>query len=466
MPTVTEWSRLYQASMDFKCFSPWNFMTEDELFAVQDPETNLTGFCCILGQKGKHLALNVYLGIEGLKGYLQMLELSDDELWHPNYFKTLWGQTCLVSSFEDRSQLSDKDIEQIKALGLKFKGTKEWPQFRDYKAGFLPAELEDGWQCRFLATALEQATQLANLIQTNQINATGDQIFIRVQNEQAEWNTIKVSMNLFLEQISDLQITYHNELEAYRIMKLPQYDMVFEVTQFLLPDPVQTKPSARGFFPMITAILEKDSKQLVLAEMTDSSRESYDEVLSKFARTLSRDLKFRPACLVSDHQEVIDVFADFCKKTKIPILKVDYLEAAHEFMDDLIDSTEDENYDFDEDSLNQVDVMMQTIREICKTILNSDSLSRDMSKEVQAQFSNIVELFHIVMLGNFNEFPDYWTADHVETACREILPNILSEEELKLVPEILYRYLFIAGEAKIMPNSETLQQRVKTVYNL
>ena len=42
----------------------------------------------------------------------------------------------------------------------------------------------------------------------------------------------------------------------------------------------------------------------------------------------------------------------------------------------------------------------------------------------------------------------------------------LSEEELKLVPEILYRYLFIAGEAKIMPNSETLQQRVKTVYNL
>ena len=60
----------------------------------------------------------------------------------------------------------------------------------------------------------------------------------------------------------------------------------------------------------------------------------------------------------------------------------------------------------------------------------------------------------------------YWTADHVETACREILPNILSEEELKLVPEILYRYLFIAGEAKIMPNSETLQQRVKTVYNL
>ena len=43
---------------------------------------------------------------------------------------------------------------------------------------------------------------------------------------------------------------------------------------------------------------------------------------------------------------------------------------------------------------------------------------------------------------------------------------VIASSDIKLVPEILYRYLFIAGEAKIMPNSETLQQRVKTVYNL
>lgn len=466
MPTITEWSRLYQASIDFKNLSPWNFISEHQLFAIQDPETNLTGFCCILGQKGKHLALNVYLGIEGLKGYLQMLELSDDELWHPNYFKTLWGQSCLVASFENRDQLSKKDFEQIKSVGLKFRGQHEWPQFRNYKAGFLPIELDDAWECRFLATALEQASQLSELIKTNQLKAEGDQIFIRVQNEEAKWSTLKVSMNLFLNQLSELQITYENELEAYRITKLPQYEMVFEVTQFLLPDPVQTKPMARPFFPMITAILEKDSKQLVLAEMTDSSQESYEEILMKLARTLIQDLKFRPACLVSDHQEVIDVFLDFCHKTKIPILKVDYLEGAHEFMDDLIDSTQDEAPEFDEDSLNQVDVMMQTIREICKTILNSNSLSSDMSKAVKTQFSNIVELFHIVMLGNFNELPEHWTPDHVEKACLEILPNILSAEELSLVPEILYRYLFIAGEAQIMPNSDKLQQRVKLVYKL
>lgn len=466
MPTVTEWNRLYQASREFKKVSPWNFINERQLFAVQDPETNLTGFCCILGQKGKHLALNVYLGIEGLKGYLQMLELSDNELWHPSYFKTLWGQTCLVASFENRNQLSDKDYEQLKLLGLRFRGPQDWPQFRDYKAGFLPAELEDGWQCRFLATALEQAVELARLIKQNQVNACGDQIFIRVEDQKNEWKTLKVSMNLFLEQMSELRVIYPNELEAYRVMKLPQYDMAFEVTQFLLPDPVQTKPGSRAFFPMITAIIERDSKQLVLAEMTDSSRQSYDEILSKFAKTLVQDLRFRPTCLISDHQEVIDVFEDFCQKTKIPILKVDYLEGAHDFMDDLIDSTTDDELEAREDVLNEVDVMMQTIREICKTILNSNSLSGDMSKEVQTQFSNIVELFHIVMLGNFNELPDYWTPDHVEQACREVLPNILSEDELRLVPEILYRYLFIAGEAKIMPDCEKIQQRVKQFYKL
>lgn len=466
MSTVADWNRLYQASIEFKNLRPWDFITERQVFAVQDPETNLTGFCCILGKKGKHFALNVYLGIEGLKGYLQMLELGADELWHPSYFKILWGQTCLVASFENRSQLSQKDLNQIKSLGLKFRGKSEWPQFRDYQAGFLPIELQDSWQCRFLTIALEQATQLAKLIQDNQAKATGDQIFIRIQNQQSEWNTLKVSMNLFLEQLSELQITYSNELEAYRVTKLPQYEMVFEVTQFLLPNPIQTSPDSRAFFPMITAIIEKDSKQLVLAEMTDSSRQSYDEILSKFAKILTQELKFRPACLISDHQEVIDVFQDFCHKTKIPILKVDYLEGAHDFMDDLVDWTSDEQSQSKEDTLNQVDIMMQTVREICKTILNSDSLCKDMSEEVKAQFSNIVELFHIVMLGNFNEFPDYWTPDHVEKACCEILPNILNEEELKLVPQILYRYLFIAGESKIMANSDKLQQRVKMIYKL
>ena len=40
------------------------------------------------------------------------------------------------------------------------------------------------------------------------------------------------------------------------------------------------------------------------------------------------------------------------------------------------------------------------------------------------------------MLGHFQEFPDHWSIENVEYACKEILPSLLTKEELKLVPDI------------------------------
>lgn len=81
MATVDELKGLYQAAIEFRKMSPWQWVTEHHLFAVQDPETKETGFCCITGSKGEHLALNVYLGIAGLKGYFEMLNLDHEMMF-------------------------------------------------------------------------------------------------------------------------------------------------------------------------------------------------------------------------------------------------------------------------------------------------------------------------------------------------------------------------------------------------
>ena len=464
--TVEELKLLYQAAIEFKKNNPWQWITEQHLFAIQDPETKMTGFCCVTGQKGEHLALNVYLGIEGLKGYFEMLNLDDGMMWHPSYFKTLWGQTCLVASFENEEQLSAHDHQQIKQIGLTFKGKQQWPQFRDYQAGFLSIELEDGWKCRFLTHALRQSLELVQIIKSHSISLNGDQILVRVQDHQQDWKTLKVSMSLFLEQFTELTYQYENELATYRINKLPQYHLVFEVIQFLLPDPVQRSSEDRPFFPLITALIEKDNGQLVFAEMTDASRKSYEELLDKMAQMFIQELKFRPACLISDHDEVIDYLKDFCQKSKIPIIKVDQLEVAHDFMDQLIDHQEE--LAMDEGSqdgfFNEIDVMMKTINDICTNITESESFCYEMTDEARSQFSNIIELFHAVMLGNFHELPDQWSPDNVEKACREILPRLLNEEELRYLPDILSSYLSAAQDSKIMMNCDQLRKRLQLLY--
>jgi|GEM_PF-1998218 len=38
-PTLTEWRKLYHAAIRLKEIAPWQWMTETDIFGVQNPET-------------------------------------------------------------------------------------------------------------------------------------------------------------------------------------------------------------------------------------------------------------------------------------------------------------------------------------------------------------------------------------------------------------------------------------------
>ena len=68
-PGIGQWKLLYEAMRKLKDIAPWEYLEEDELFAVQDPDTNEIGFVSIMGAIGEHYAVSVYLGEKGLYGF-------------------------------------------------------------------------------------------------------------------------------------------------------------------------------------------------------------------------------------------------------------------------------------------------------------------------------------------------------------------------------------------------------------
>lgn len=157
--TEQEWRELYAAAAAFQEMAPWNWMWDSDVAGVQDPESGEIGYCGIMGRLGEHFALAVYLGDEGLAGLWQMrLDPPDDPL------ETLALQKCLMASFEDRRMLQKRDLDQIKELGLKFRGRNAWPMFRSYRPGYQPWFLT-GPEARFLTTALHQAMNVAERFQ-------------------------------------------------------------------------------------------------------------------------------------------------------------------------------------------------------------------------------------------------------------------------------------------------------------
>jgi hypothetical protein len=154
-PTQDEWSRLYQAAIRVKEMSPWEWMTETDIFGVEDPKTGDKRFISVMGMLGEHYSVAVYLGWKGLYKFW-----SFQERGHESTPEDFFEIPQLQASYENRKELTKKDREVIKELGLKFRGRQAWPMFRSYRPGYFPWYV-DRDEARMLTCALEQVEEMA-----------------------------------------------------------------------------------------------------------------------------------------------------------------------------------------------------------------------------------------------------------------------------------------------------------------
>ena len=154
-PEIREWRGLYESVVRIKEISPWEWMTETDVFGVRSPETGELGFVSVMGLLGQHYAVSLYLGSEGIHGFLDLQEMGP--FADPG---ALIQIPQLQASFENREELDKRDRQVIKELGLKFRGRNAWPMFRSYRPSLFPWFLEAA-EVRFLSCALEQLADVA-----------------------------------------------------------------------------------------------------------------------------------------------------------------------------------------------------------------------------------------------------------------------------------------------------------------
>jgi hypothetical protein len=152
---------LYEAAMRVKELGPWAWMEESEIFGVQSPETGELGFVSVMGMAGQHFAVAVYQGAEGLYG---ILDFATDE--EPTDPAQVLDVPQLQASFENRDMLDKRDRDEIKKLGLKFRGAHAWPMFRSYRPGYMPWYVT-AEEARLLTHALSQTLEVAPRVRDN-----------------------------------------------------------------------------------------------------------------------------------------------------------------------------------------------------------------------------------------------------------------------------------------------------------
>lgn len=331
-PSLDEWQALYEAATAFKKARCWEWMYDDDLFGVMDPETGEIAYCCIMGQLGEQYALGAYLGSEGLQSILDMME-------GPDKFSTdlFFIQKCIMASFENREDLEKEDRAMIKELGLKFRGKKQWPQFRSYEPGLYPWFI-DAWECRFLTLALQQALEVSLRCRSSKAIIESDRpntFLVRVPHNQGgiiTWVEQYLEPAPIIKKYVSIEIK--DELRLRKVIASGKSKQdVWEVDTFFAPFPVQEKKNERPYYPNVFLIVDRNTDIILGHEMTkDISEEGYQFI--HCITDLMIELKI-PSRILVERDETYHLLNDICRQLNIPLKKVEQLASIPQIIEEM-----------------------------------------------------------------------------------------------------------------------------------
>jgi len=334
-PSIDDWKSLYEVAIEFKKLECWNWMSDSDIFGIQNPYDNEIGYCCVLGKNEEFFGLVVYIGTEGLKAYLMVKEGE----FSPGSIESLIAQKCLTISYEDRQVLTDKDRDVIKELGLKFRGRKEWPFFRTYDPGYHPWYLNKT-QVLYLTLVIQKAIEIA-------IEFKKDSKYLGSK----EGNKVPV----WIPKKTDSDWTWENKLVEVKIprgivMVFAELEKVavdhiksvikgkgnpWEIDSIVVPIAMSEKMGDRPFYPYMLFVADSDS-QLVLGTGMSDFWDHSSELVDIFISTIEK-LQILPSEIYVRSQEVYELLRVVAEQLGIKITPKNDLPAIEKILSSTMD---------------------------------------------------------------------------------------------------------------------------------
>jgi hypothetical protein len=327
-PTLEEWKSLYAEAENFRKLACWQWMTDEHLFAMVDPEDGEQRFLCVIGHEGVEFGLVVYLGEQGLRGYRETLACAKPEDNADCLFRS---QKSLIATFGDADDLEKDDRKVTKALGLK---PKEgcWAQFRSYRPGYLPWFLKD-WEARLLTHALREARNVGERIRKNpgllkppRQNALLARVPTRA-GAAFRWEDKWIEPRPAREE----QPAPPDELRLRRLSVIASHrPVVLELDFFAFEEPVQDEAGSRPYIPRLILGAEQGTGHLFVFGLVKPS-EGTEGLHDVFLAALEKN-RFLPDEILVRRAEVLDSFECVGQRLDIALTLVKNLpavDAAH-----------------------------------------------------------------------------------------------------------------------------------------
>ena len=272
-PTREQLRQLHGRFSEFWDAEPWQALDDLDVVAVEHPSGSYTGYCSVLGSAFREYGLAVFIGDEGLAGYM---DLVNDEV-DPESPEGFDRMNALLAVRGDRESLSESEIAAMRRARLRYRGRGVWPILRSLRPGYLPWRLDED-EAVFLAAALGNMTDVATRVSSGDLVLYGGDdpnLMLAWVFRDGAWAD---RWKKYPEPVTPAPAPeYHDPERLRRIsLSIPRGSAVWEIGEFHVRTPVQEERGSRPYFPTMALAVDRSTSLTVGVKLLGASP-SYEE---------------------------------------------------------------------------------------------------------------------------------------------------------------------------------------------
>lgn len=331
----------YDKAYAFQKTELWNTLYDMDMFAVRMDDGE-TGYCNVMGMRGEHFALSLYLGDSGLESYYTIMSSSGEEdMTEADYAELLYSQDCIQCSFETKQDMFPDELTWIKAYaekrGLSFRGRgRKYVHFARFKPGYAPWYIQDEKEISYIQQALDAALEVADRIQKSskreagflECDADGKIPLLSKNKKGFVWETMQLPEEVSVEKSSPVL----NE-DAVKALSVLKRAVSLECKFFKIPYPIQKDKDEAPCLPGMLVSADSQSGMLFEPSGIITPPEEEAQTLDAFIQ-FCIDKEFLPEKIHAADGRTARILQDFCTRTGTPMIigKTKFIEDACDSM--------------------------------------------------------------------------------------------------------------------------------------
>lgn len=322
IPSVSThlWEDLYDEAHLYQQTAPWTVLDENHIFSIQDPVSEETVYCSILGAVGESYGLIIYRGHLSHEMHWKLKNSLLNTLGTP--VRSTYN--ALILEFCHIEELDKEDRNILKRIGFSLKDRHRYAQFRSYLPGYQSWYLNEK-EVESLIFILQAATEYVKKNKENPLFLMASRVeeyFLYLPQK----NTSGASWNIS-EQLPDEETCWVSQEKIQILQAKPQdKDMAWEASIFTGPATVHDRE--RPYWLQAALIVNRNSQKMLGMDIIKPEDGAIAILLERLIFALDESY-YLPSYILFEDLELSNFFSSILNSLNIQSIVISDMAATH-----------------------------------------------------------------------------------------------------------------------------------------